>query len=87
MEIVTQRELVEGSAALTIDVRGLLCPIPVQKTGDAIKKIGVGEVLEVVASDPMALIDIPAWETKEQQRILKVDDDWLTIRFYIQRCR
>jgi tRNA 2-thiouridine synthesizing protein A len=78
---------IEEKVVLTIDVRGLLCPIPVQKTEDAIKKIEVGEVLEVIASDPMTLIDIPAWETKEKHRILRVDDKWLTIKFYIERCR
>ncbi len=73
--------------ALSIDVRGLLCPIPVQKTGEAIKQIERGQVLEVIASDPTTLVDIPAWAITEDQKILGIVDEWLTIRFYIQRRR
>lgn len=71
--------------ALSIDVRGLQCPIPVQKTGEAITQIGRNQVLEVVASDPTTLVDIPAWAATENQEILATIDDWLTIRFYIRR--
>lgn len=85
--IVAQEMSADERVALTIDVRGLLCPIPVQRTDVAIRKIELGEVLEVVASDPVTLIDIPAWGTKEKHRILRVVDEWLTIKFYIQRCR
>ncbi len=80
-----QKTAFEQKAALSLDVRGLICPIPVQKTDEAIKQIEPGEVLEVIASDPLTLIDIPAWEAKEPHKILRVVDEWLTIRFYIQR--
>jgi len=82
-----QKIALQEKPALTIDVRGLICPIPVQKTEEAIKQIGVGEVLEVIASDPVTLIDLPAWGAKEQHKILRILDEWLTIRFYVQRCR
>lgn len=35
---------------------------------------------EVIASDSLTLIAIPAWEVKQQHKILRiVDDEWLTI--------
>ena len=80
-----QKTAFEQKVALSLDVRGLICPIPVQKTDEAIKEIEPGQVLEVIASDPLTLIDIPAWESKERHKILKVVDEWLTIRFYIER--
>lgn len=73
--------------ALTIDVRGLICPIPVQKTDEAIKQIDRGQILEVIASDPLTLVDIPAWEARERQKIVGIVDEWLTIKFYVQRLR
>ena len=45
----------------TLDARGLLCPLPVIRTQDRIKRLPPGALLEVVASDPGALHDIPAW--------------------------
>lgn len=45
----------------TLDTRGLLCPLPVIKTQNAIRKLQAGDLLTVLASDPGVLHDIPAW--------------------------
>ena len=44
-----------------LDVKKSLCPIPVIRTQNRIKEMAVGEELEVIATDPGALEDIPAW--------------------------
>lgn len=44
-----------------LDVRQSRCPIPVIRTQNRIKEMAVGEELEVLATDPAALEDIPAW--------------------------
>ena len=85
MKDVLQKTIMPEKIALTIDVRGLLCPVPVQKTSEAIDTIARNQILEVIASDPTTLVDIPAWATKENQRLLETVDDWLTIKFYIQK--
>lgn len=48
-------------ADMTVDARGLQCPMPVIKTAQAIGEIDSGQTLEVVATDRGALSDIPAW--------------------------
>jgi len=48
-------------ADMTVDARGLQCPMPVIKTAQAIGKIESGQTLEIIASDKGALSDIPAW--------------------------
>ena len=45
----------------TLDTRGLLCPLPVIRTQDRIRELPDGATLEVLASDPGTLQDIPAW--------------------------
>lgn len=45
----------------TLDVRGLLCPLPVIRTQDCIRKLSPGTLLEVTATDPGTMEDIPAW--------------------------
>lgn len=45
----------------TVDARHLLCPMPVIRTQDAIKLLAPGTEVEVIATDPGALSDIPAW--------------------------
>ena len=44
-----------------LNARGLLCPLPVIRTQDRIKALADGDTLEVLASDPGTLHDIPAW--------------------------
>jgi len=45
----------------TLDARRLLCPMPVIKTQNAVAELNPGDTLEVIATDPGALNDIPAW--------------------------
>ncbi|NWG47362.1 MAG: sulfurtransferase TusA family protein [Alphaproteobacteria bacterium] len=42
-----------------VDARGLLCPLPVLKTQKALALAPAGSTLRVLATDPMAAIDIP----------------------------
>lgn len=42
----------------TLDARGLLCPLPVLKLRKRLKSLATGEVLELWADDPAALIDV-----------------------------
>jgi tRNA 2-thiouridine synthesizing protein A len=48
-------------APTVLDARGLLCPLPVIKTQKCIKDLPEGALLDVVATDPGTLRDIPAW--------------------------
>jgi tRNA 2-thiouridine synthesizing protein A len=44
-----------------LDARYLLCPMPVIRTQNRIAELSPGDTLEVQATDPGALHDIPAW--------------------------
>lgn len=44
-----------------LDARYLLCPMPVIRTQNRIAELAPGDTLEVRATDPGALHDIPAW--------------------------
>jgi len=44
-----------------LDARRMLCPMPVIKTQNKVKELAVGDILDVVCTDPGALSDIPAW--------------------------
>ncbi len=45
----------------TIDCRGLKCPLPVLKLEKRVEAAAPGTVLVVLATDPMAKIDIPLY--------------------------
>lgn len=43
----------------TLDTSGLLCPEPVMMLHKAVKEVAIGDVIEVVATDPSTQRDIP----------------------------
>lgn len=47
--------------ARLLDCRGQRCPLPVIELARAIGSVGSGEVVRVLADDPAAAGDIPAW--------------------------
>jgi len=47
--------------ALRIDALGLKCPIPIIMLAERIGEVSVGHVVEVLADDPAAKADVPAW--------------------------
>ncbi len=46
---------------LELDCRGMRCPLPVVELARALPRVGPGEVVAVVATDPAARHDVPAW--------------------------
>jgi TusA-related sulfurtransferase len=46
---------------VTLDCRGLLCPLPVIRVQDRISELAPKTRVEAVCTDPGALQDIPAW--------------------------
>ncbi|MDR9412475.1 MAG: sulfurtransferase TusA family protein [Haloquadratum sp.] len=47
--------------AVELDATGLNCPMPVIQTSQAFADLGVGETLEVHATDPGSVSDIAGW--------------------------
>jgi tRNA 2-thiouridine synthesizing protein A len=47
-------------AQTKLDLSGLKCPLPALKTRKALKSLNPGDRLEVLCTDPLSVIDIPA---------------------------
>jgi len=77
----------EVKPAKTLDVRGLMCPMPVVKLSKAIKEIEVGQVIEVLATDPGSLTDMPAWAKRTGNEVVKVEREGKVIKFYVKRLK
>ncbi len=45
----------------SLDLKGLLCPLPVVKVAKAVKGINIGDAIEATDTDPGVMMDIPAW--------------------------
>jgi tRNA 2-thiouridine synthesizing protein A len=44
-----------------LDCRGQRCPLPVIALARTLPELPVGAVVRVIADDPAAAVDIPAW--------------------------
>jgi tRNA 2-thiouridine synthesizing protein A len=66
----------------TLDLYGLKCPHPYLRTKKALKVAQPGDVLRVMTSDPLALIDIPnlCRETGDSVEIVARESERATFR-------
>ncbi len=63
----------ETGVALTLDLKGMLCPMPVVEISKAIKKVETGQVVEATATDPGVMADIPAWCKSTGNALIALD--------------
>lgn len=52
---------------ITLDCRGMRCPLPVIELAKTWPSVPVGDVVEVLSDDPAAAADIPAWCRMREQ--------------------
>jgi tRNA 2-thiouridine synthesizing protein A len=66
----------------TIDCRGLKCPLPVLKLEKRVEAAVPGTVLVVLATDPMARIDIPLY-CRQHGHACSVSSEGDVLRFEV----
>ncbi len=71
----------------SLDLKGLLCPIPVVKVSKAIKEISVGAAIEATATDPGVMMDIPAWCKSSGNEMTKMEKEGSVFRFVVRRLK
>jgi TusA-related sulfurtransferase len=69
-----------------LDCRGQVCPLPILALAKAVPGLAVGDVVAVVADDPAAAADVPAWCRMKGQEYVGADvaDDG-TPRYLVRR--
>lgn len=54
-----------------LDVRGLICPLPVLKAKKAMKSLQPGAQLRLEATDPLASVDVPHFCVEDGHTLLE----------------
>ncbi len=75
------------TAKLSLDFKGLLCPMPVVKLAQAIKQIQVGEFVEAVATDPGVMADIPAWARSTGHELVSLEKQDKVFKFVVKKVK
>jgi len=68
-----------------LDCSGMLCPMPVIKTKKAITELEVGDILEMISTDPGAIPDMEAWARQTRHDLLESNDEGEKYRFLIRK--
>ncbi len=59
---------------LTIDARGLCCPLPVIRMEAALRRLPAGGRLKILSDDPVAAVDIPHFAREGGHACRRLDD-------------
>ena len=65
---------------MTLDCRGMLCPLPVIKLAQALPNVEIGDTITILADDPAAATDIPAWCRMRSQELVSAADNQYVVR-------
>ena len=68
-----------------LDARGLNCPLPILKTRKAIGALEIGQVLEVVASDPGAIKDMDSFCKQTGNELIQNQSEQGDFTFLIRK--
>jgi tRNA 2-thiouridine synthesizing protein A len=69
----------------TLDLKGLVCPMPIVKTAQAIKELAPGELIEVEATDPGSVPDFQAWAASTGNELVERSEEEGVFRFVLRR--
>jgi len=72
---------------LSIDARGLSCPLPVIRAKKGIDSIPVGEILEVLSTDPGSMADFQAWTRATGHELVGSEKSADVFTYHIRRMK
>ena len=71
--------------ASTLDAKGLSCPMPLLRTKKEIGKLGSGDVLEILGTDPGSRNDLPGWCERSGHEYMGEKEESGFFRFFIKK--
>lgn len=72
---------------LSLDFKGMLCPMPVVKMAQAIKQVEMGEMVEAFATDAGVMADIPAWVRSTGHELVALEKQEKVFHFVVKRVK
>ena len=77
--------MTDETTDLTLDARGLSCPMPSVKTALALEGMEQGQVIEILTDDPVSKKDLPVWARSTGNELLGIEEDEGTIKIYLKK--
>lgn len=71
--------------AMSLNLKGMSCPLPIIKTAKAIKELASGELLEIFATDPGSVPDFKAWSRATGNPLVETSEEAGVFHFVLKR--
>jgi tRNA 2-thiouridine synthesizing protein A len=68
-----------------LDVRGLICPLPILRTKKSLADMAHGQILKVMATDPGAIIDFQVFAEQTGHELLSSSEVTGEFLFYLKK--
>lgn len=72
-------------AHITVDAKGLSCPMPIVRAKKAMDGLESGQVMELVTTDKGAINDFQAWARQNNHELLKTEEENGVFRFLVKK--
>jgi TusA-related sulfurtransferase len=77
-----------GEIHYTVDARGFTCPRPILMSKKALNALNIGQVMEILTTDPGSFSDIPSWLHVTDQELLSLEERGpKDFRFIVKRLK
>ncbi|GMK47396.1 sulfurtransferase TusA family protein [Paenibacillus glycanilyticus] len=70
---------------LTVDTKGMACPMPIVKAKKALDSLQAGQVMEVLSTDKGSVNDFQAWVKQTKHELLSYEEDNGIYKFYVRK--
>lgn len=75
----------DATIEMSLDLKGLSCPIPIAKTAKAMKELAPGQLIEVFATDPGSVPDFKAWSRSTGNPLVESGEEGGVYRFVLKK--
>jgi len=75
----------DATITISLDLKGLSCPIPIAKTARAMKELAPGQLIQVFATDPGSLPDFKAWSRSTGNPLVESGEEGGVYRFVLKK--
>jgi len=71
--------------AMSLNLKGMSCPLPIIKTAKAMKELTSGQLLEVFATDPGSVPDFKAWARATGNPLVETGEEAGVFHFVLKK--
>lgn len=72
-------------ADITVDTKGLACPMPIVKAKKALDSLAPGQTMEVLSTDKGSLNDFKAWVQQTKNELVSHEEENGIYKFVVKK--